>query len=216
MQCALTWSRAIRCSSCNVTWRPAGQLNPGALVLDNACMSVLADNGTHDVSAAQSCNEDETFMRLAIDQAWIGKEKPGAGEVGCVIVQEGKVLAAAFNEAELRHDPTAHAEIVAIRKLGELLNTTSFEGCTLYCTLQPCSMCTAACIWGKITRIVYGATRSDVHSMYFDARHVDTTDLVTDAFRENLDVCGGVLASECAKLYYKPDENPPEEVQINK
>jgi tRNA(adenine34) deaminase len=71
-------------------------------------------------------------------------------------------------------------------------------------------------VWAKIGRIVFGATRNDVHSMYFDARHVNTIDLVTDAFRDDVDVVGGVLAEECAKFYYRPGDNPPEEEQINK
>lgn len=135
--------------------------------------------------------------------------------MGCVIVRDGKVLAEGHNEAELRHDPTAHAEIVTIRKLGERLRTTDFRGCTLYCTLQPCSMCTVACIWGKISRIVFGATRNDVHSMYFDAKHINTADLIRDAFREDLEIVGGVLAEECAQLYYSPTDDPPREEQIN-
>jgi tRNA(Arg) A34 adenosine deaminase TadA len=115
-------------------------------------------------------------MALAIAEAAKGDARPGAGEVGCVIVCNGEVVAAGYNEAELRHDPTAHAEIVTMRKLGQQLKSTDFRGCTLYCTLQPCSMCTVACIWGKITRIVFGAGRNDVHSMYFDTRHINSVD----------------------------------------
>jgi tRNA(adenine34) deaminase len=159
--------------------------------------------------------EDEKFMRIALEQAQLGESTPGGGEVGCVIVRDGEVLVAAHNEAELRHDPTAHAEIVALRKLGEKLQAIEFRGCTIYCTLQPCSMCTAACIWAKVQRIVYGATRNDVHSMYFDARHFNTADLVADAFREDVEIVAGVLAEECSHFYYKPDESPPAEEQIN-
>ncbi len=159
--------------------------------------------------------DDERFMRLAIEQARKGDKIPGAGEVGCVIVREGQVLAAGHNEAEMRHDPTAHAEIVTLRKLGEKLQTTDFRGCTLYCTLQPCGMCSIACVWAKITRIVYGATRNDVHSMYFDTKHFNTADLIRDAFREDVEITGGVLAEECAQFYYRPSENPPREEQVN-
>jgi tRNA(adenine34) deaminase len=159
--------------------------------------------------------EDERFMRLAIEQARKGDQTPGAGEVGCVIVRDGEVLAEGHNEAKLRHDPTAHAEIVTLRKLGEKLQTVDFRGCTLYCTLQPCGMCSVACVWAKITRIVYGATRSDVHSMYFDTRHFNTADLIRDAFREDLEIVGGVLAEECTQFYYRPGDNPPREEQVN-
>lgn len=155
-------------------------------------------------------------MRLAIEQARMGNRRPGAGEVGCVIVHEGKVVAAGFNEAELRHDPTAHAEIVALRRLGERWQRTEFRGCTLYCTLQPCGMCTVACLWAKVSRIVYGATREDVHSMYFDSRHFNTVDLIHDAFRDDIQITGGVLAAECSELYYRPQDDPPAEEQKNK
>ncbi|HSU33842.1 MAG TPA: nucleoside deaminase [Bryobacteraceae bacterium] len=164
---------------------------------------------------AQAFPDDECFMRLAIEEARIGSVTPGAGEVGCVIVRDGLVLARGHNEAERTFDPTAHAEIVTLRKLGQLLRTTDYRGCTLYCTLQPCSMCTVACVWGKITRIVYGASRDDVHSMYFDSKHLNAIDLVRDAFREDIEITGGVLAGECVAFYYRPGEHPPREEQVN-
>ena len=77
-------------------------------------------------------------------------------------------------------------------------------------------MCAAACIWAKISRIVYGATRSDVNSMYFDAKHVNAADLVADAFKEDVEIVGGVLAAECAKFYYKPEDIPPADEQKNR
>lgn len=159
--------------------------------------------------------EDECFMRLALAQAKIGGRRPGAGEVGCVVVRDGAVLVEGHNEAAMHFDPTAHAEIVCLRKLGRKMQSMDFSGCTVYCTLQPCSMCTAACLWAKIGRIVYGATRNDVHSMYFDARHFNTADLVADAFRQDIQVVGGVLGQECASLYYRPEDQPAPEEQMN-
>ncbi len=159
---------------------------------------------------------DEEFMWLAIEQARLGDLTPGAGEVGCVIVKDGQVVAAGHNEAHLRNDPTAHAEIVTLRKLGQALQTTDFRGCTLYVTLQPCSMCAAACIWAKISRIVYGATRGDVHSMYFDSKHFNATQLIEDAYREDVSIVGGILNRECSEFYYKPEEQPPLEEQENR
>lgn len=181
-------------------------------------LSEIAEDAEHDARAGAKSRvrpEDERWMRLAIAQARIGDQTPGAGEVGCVIVCDGAVVAEGHNEAEMRHDPTAHAEIVTLRKLGQKLKTMDFSGCTVYCTLQPCSMCTAACVWGKISRIVYGATRNDVHPMYFDSRHINTADLVANEFRDDLEVVGGVLAQECAAFYYRPEENPPAEEQLN-
>jgi tRNA(adenine34) deaminase len=166
-------------------------------------------------TAKAQLNEDERFMRMALEQARRGDRTPGAGEVGCVIVRDGEVLAEGFNEAEGSFDPTGHAEIVTLRKLGRKLRTVDFRGCTVYCTLQCCGMCTMACVWAKISRIVYGATRDDVHSMYFEARHLNTADFIADAFRKDLEVVGGVLARECCELYYSPDDAPPVEVQQN-
>ncbi len=161
-------------------------------------------------------NLDEHFMQLAIEEARLGDQTPGAGEVGCVIVRNGEVIAQGHNEAEMRHDPTAHAEIVTMRLAGQKLQSTDLSGCTVYCTLQPCSMCTVACIWGKINRIVYGAGRGDVHEMYFDVQHLNVTDLVQDAFRNNITIQGGVLAAECSVFYYKPTDHPPRKEQLNK
>lgn len=150
-------------------------------------------------------------MRLAIEQARIGKRTPGAGEVGCVIVRGGEVVASGFNEAEGSFDPTAHAEIVTLRKLGKQQRSLDYSGCTLYCTLQCCGMCSLACLWAGVTCIVFGASRQDVHSMYFEERHFNTEDLIADAFRDNVEVISGVLAEECAELYYRPEEQPPAE-----
>ena len=147
---------------------------------------------------------DEHFMRLAIEQARLGEIRPGAGEVGCVIVRGGDVLAVGHNEGEMRHDPTAHAEIVTLRRAGERLRSIDFSGCTLYCTLQPCGMCTLACVWAKVSRIVYGAGRGDVHNMYFEERHLNTVDFIRDAFKNDIEVSGGVLLEECAAFYVKP------------
>jgi tRNA(adenine34) deaminase len=158
--------------------------------------------------------EDERFMRMAIEQAKLGERSAGGAEVGCVIVKDGVVLMQAYNEAELRKDPTAHAEMVAIRRLGAASGNPDFTGCTLYCTLQPCGMCTLACIWAHVKRIVYGATRQDVHPMYFAERSLDTVDYIRDTYRNDVEVVGGVLAEECSKLYYRPEDQPePEEMR---
>lgn len=161
-------------------------------------------------------SNDEKFMQAAIEQARIGDRTTGCGAVGCVIVQGDSVVASGYNEAEARHDPTAHAEIVTLRKLGQQVKATDFSGCTLYVTLQPCSMCAAACVWAKLNRIVFGASRADVHSMYFDVKHVNATDLIADAFKEDVTIVGGVLADQCAVFYYRPGDDPPVDEQVNR
>jgi tRNA(adenine34) deaminase len=157
-------------------------------------------------------SRDEYFMRLALEQARIATATSGAGEVGCAIVRGGHMLAAGHTEEQLSHDPTAHAEIVTLRRLGQQLASTDFSGCTLYCTVEPCAMCSMACILAKIDRIVYGAARNDVHPI--EGRHNAAADFVRDAFDSNIQVTGGVLAAECASLCQPtgelPDQQQPE------
>jgi tRNA(adenine34) deaminase len=155
--------------------------------------------------------QDLDFMRLAIEQARQGEQTPGGAEVGAVLVKDGAARCVGFNESEMRHDPTAHAEIVVIRRLCAELKTSSLEGFTLYSTLQPCGMCTMACLWAGISRIVYGAGRDDVHAAYFESRHNNTFDFIRDAFRDDLEIEGEVLAAECAAFYARPGELVPQQ-----
>ncbi len=150
---------------------------------------------------------DETFMRRAIALAREGLAAPGGSPIGCVIVLDGRIIGEGHNETEGRHDPTAHGEVVAMRRAGETVQHWELRGATLYSTLQPCGMCTMASIWAKIGRIVYGAGRDDVHEMYFEDRHLDTDDFIRDAYRKDLQIEGGILAKECAELYYKPGQD---------
>ncbi len=160
--------------------------------------------------------EDEHFLRRAIELARAGDRKAGANPIGCVIVLDGEIVGEGHNEVDALNDPTAHAEIVSMRRAGSRLQRSEFRGATLYSTLQPCGMCTMASIWAKIGRIVYGAERDQVHEMYFEDRHFDTMDFIRDAFRDDLSVTGGLLAEECASLYVGPDEDVPEDKQYNR
>ena len=155
-------------------------------------------------------------MRRAIALAENGDRKPGANPIGCVIVLNGEIIGEGYNEVDMRHDPTAHAEIVSMRRAGQHLSESEFRGATLYSTLQPCGMCTMASIWAKIGRIVYGAERDQVHPMYFEDRHYDTMDFIRDAFRDDLAVIGGLLGDECVRLYVGPDEDVPKDQQFNR
>jgi tRNA(adenine34) deaminase len=101
--------------------------------------------------------EDVYFMRLALREA----ERALAHEdvpVGAVLVHGGEVLASAHNERELRGDPTAHAEILALREGSRALGTWRLLDCTLYVTLEPCAMCAGAIVLGRVSRVLFGAT----------------------------------------------------------
>ena len=144
--------------------------------------------------------DDDGFMRHAIELAEAGRSTQGASPIGCVIVLDGRVVGAAHNEVGLRHDPSAHAEIVAIRRACESLGRDDLRGATLYSTLQPCGMCSMASIWASIHRIVYGARRADVHRMYFEDRNLDVLDIIDDAFRDDMTATGGVLRSRLCRV----------------
>jgi tRNA(adenine34) deaminase len=99
---------------------------------------------------------DEYFMRLALREAERALEHDDV-PVGCVIAHEGEVLAAAPNERELRGDPTAHAEVLALREASQRLGSWRLSGAVVYVTLEPCAMCAGAIVLGRATRVVYGA-----------------------------------------------------------
>jgi len=96
-------------------------------------------------------------MALALEQARLAEAR-GEVPIGAVVVRDGEVLAAAGNQREADQDPTAHAEILVIRKAAELIGSWRLEGCTVYVTLEPCSMCAGAMVLARIERCVYGAT----------------------------------------------------------
>jgi tRNA(adenine34) deaminase len=159
--------------------------------------------------------DDALFMRRAIELARQGDRVPGGNPLGCVIVLGGEIAGEGHNEVDAIPDPTAHAEIVAIRRASKHLGVKELRGATLYSTLQPCGMCSMASIWAKVGRIVYGAERHQVHEMYFEDRHFNVADFIADAFRADMELRGGVLAEECAALYVGPGENVPEAERVN-
>ncbi|MBW4090148.1 MAG: nucleoside deaminase [Proteobacteria bacterium] len=154
-------------------------------------------------------------MRRAIALAEAGERADGAAPIGAVLVSDGTVIGEGHNRVGELCDPSAHAEIVAMRAAGQRTRQPRFAGATLYSTLQPCGMCTMASIWAGVRRIVYGAERNQVHQMYFEDRHFETMDFIRDAFRDDMQVTGGVLAADCAALYYGPGDDPPREAQAN-
>jgi tRNA(Arg) A34 adenosine deaminase TadA len=133
-------------------------------------------------------------MRLAIEQA---RDAGLAGEVpiGAVIVQEGELLAAAANRTVRDQDPTAHAEILALREASRVLGTWRLTGCTLYVTLEPCAMCAGALVLARMKRVVFGAwdDKAGMAGSIGDLlRH--------PRLNHSPEVTGGVLCDECGVL----------------
>ena len=107
------------------------------------------------------------FMKRAIELS-IQNIKNNGGPFGCIIVKENKIIAEGKNSVTFSNDPTAHAEVVAIREACKKLNTFSLAGCDLYTSCEPCPMCLSAIYWSRIDNIFYANTRDDAKKINFD------------------------------------------------
>jgi tRNA(adenine34) deaminase len=138
--------------------------------------------------------EDEKFIRIAIEEA---EKAFASGEVpvGAVITLDGNVIAKAHNSPISMNDPTAHAEILAIRKAADFMGNYRLAGTVLYVTIEPCVMCAGAIIQARISRVVFGACDPkgggvvSLYNMLADRR-----------FNHSVDVTGGILKKECGEI----------------
>ncbi len=111
--------------------------------------------------------EDRQFMQMAIDLS-IENVANGGGPFGAVIVRNGEVIATGANRVTANNDPTAHAEVSAIREACAKEGTFKLTGCTCYTSCEPCPMCLSALYWAGVERIVYGNTKEDAKAINFD------------------------------------------------
>lgn len=112
--------------------------------------------------------EQKDFMSIAVDEAFKGLYKNHGGPFGAVIVRNGKIVSKSHNEVIRRHDPTCHAEIMAIRAASHKLKRFDLSDCEIYSSCEPCPMCFAAIHWAKIKKLYYGSTRTDAKEIGFD------------------------------------------------
>ena len=110
---------------------------------------------------------DQDFMRMAINLSSENVKK-GGGPFGAVIVRDGQVVGIGTNRVTANCDPTAHAEIAAIRQACEILKTFDLSGCVIYTSCEPCPMCLGAIYWAHIDKIFYGNTKADAGKIGFD------------------------------------------------
>jgi tRNA(adenine34) deaminase len=137
---------------------------------------------------------DTDFMQLALEQAqqaWNLGEVP----VGAVVVKDGEVIAVGCNQPIGKHDPTAHAEIVALRAAAEKLGNYRLPGCTLYVTLEPCVMCSGAMMHARLARVVYGASDPKTGACGSVLNLFEQEQL-----NHHTEVVGGVMAEECGAM----------------
>lgn len=137
---------------------------------------------------------DEDFMRAALEEA---REAGACGEVpvGAIVVLDGEIVGRGFNQPIGRHDPTAHAEIMALRDAAQRLGNYRLPGCALYVTLEPCAMCSGAIMHARIGRVVFGARdpKTGVAGSVIDL-------FAESCLNHHATIEGGVLAQECGGM----------------
>ena len=154
-------------------------------------------SGADDIQGLQA-ERDRHAMRLALDQA-LNAQLVGEVPVGAVIVRDGaegpQLLATGYNRPITTHDPTAHAEIVALRHAATLLGNYRLPGCELFVTLEPCMMCSGAIMHARVSRVVFGASdpKTGVAGSLLDV-------FAEARLNHHASVVGGVLAEECGAM----------------
>jgi len=111
---------------------------------------------------------DKKFMQRAIDIAFLGVDSGKGGPFGAVVVKDGVIVGEGSNEVTSTADPTAHAEVVAIRRACSSLGEFQLDGCELYTTCEPCPMCIGAIYWARPDKVYYGSTKEDAAAIGFD------------------------------------------------
>lgn len=152
---------------------------------------------------------DKELMQIAIKEAKIAEENDDV-PIGAIIVYQNQIIGRAYNQREQLQDPTAHAEIIALTQAAAFLESWRLHGCTMYVTLEPCTMCAGALVLARIDRLVYGCDdpkTGAVKSLY---------NIVSDQrLNHIIDVTSGVLAEECSLIlqnFFKQKRtgNPPD------
>ncbi len=148
--------------------------------------------GVEETSTVKTCSADTAFMRLALEEARLAAQE-GEVPIGAVVVCDGEVVARAHNRRETDHDPSAHAEFLAMVRTSKELGRWRLTGCTVYVTLEPCLMCAGLMVNARVDRCVYGAPdpKGGALGTLYDVSH-------DERLNHEFEVVSGVLADECA------------------
>ena len=140
-----------------------------------------------------------TYCRIGLSQ--------GQSPFGAAIVKNGELISVAYNTVRLENDPTAHAEVNAIRRASQSLNSFDLSNCILYSTCEPCPMCLAATHWSRVDRLVFGASIADAESAGFREMPIAAKTMV-ELGKSPLKIEGGLLVVECRALFEQWKNSP--------
>ena len=155
----------------------------------------MAEHDADETGAADQAARDSAWMQRALELARHAEEHDGEVPVGAVLVRDETLVGEGWNRNVTLDDPTAHAEVQALRDAGRRLGNYRFPGSTLYVTLEPCAMCAGAIIHARVARVVFGASdpKTGAAGSVFDT-------LISDLHNHRTSVTGGILAEEAAGL----------------
>ena len=139
-------------------------------------------------------------MEIAVQEAYKGLKRNDGGPFGAVIVQKDIVLARTHNMVIRTNDPTAHAEIVAIRNASKKLNRFDLSDCEIYSTCEPCPMCTSLAVWSNLTTIVFGASIEETSKLGRSRINMSSREIV-DKSPAMIEIIEGEMKKQCLKLY---------------
>ncbi|MDI3487181.1 MAG: guanine deaminase [Methanolobus sp.] len=149
-------------------------------------------------------------MQIAIDEAREGMEQNHGGPFGAIVVKDGKIISRAHNRVLVTNDPTAHAEVLAIRKASEVLDKFDLSDCEIYTSSQPCPMCLAAIYWARIKKVYFGTNKEDVAAIGFDDSLFYKL-IRGDADKSPLEIIN-IDRKECLELLKEWDEKTDKEM----
>lgn len=171
------------------------KVSSGGLTTSKIDPPEMVDESNSSHTLPDFSAEDEAYMRRALQLAEHARDAENEVPVGAVLVQDGQIVGLGWNRNITLHDPTAHAEIMALRAAGEKVANYRIVGATLYVTLEPCAMCSMALVHARVGRVVYGTTdpKTGAAGSVFDT-------LVSERHNHRIEVQGGLLAEESAAL----------------
>jgi tRNA(adenine34) deaminase len=186
----------MRCHKSCAVQRPA--IAPSRrFVLAGLASTAISPAVVHAQSGSSASAEDMRFMRMALDKA-----RQGSFPFGAVIVWDGAVIARGHNSEGANGDPTAHGEMVAIRRCLADHGSAALRGSTLYTSGEPCAMCMGAILWCHVGRLVFGASIAQLATKIGQIM-VSSADIAAKASFAPISITGGVLADEAMALWVK-------------